>query len=82
MWNSSKKRKVGGIDAPIEILIIKTLKGNREPLSTYSIAKLLGVSWSTVNAHCYKLKSTGTIDGRMESSQLGQKKVVWYLEEK
>ncbi len=67
------------INTPIDGLIITALKKSKEPLSTYGLAKHTGVSWSTVNAHCYKLKSGGAINERTERSHAGQKKVLWYL---
>lgn len=70
------------INTPIDRLIITTLKKSKEPVSTYGIAKHNGISWSTANTHCYKLKSMGIINGKIRSSHLGQKKVFWYLEGK
>ena len=65
--------------SPIDRLIVITLKSNEKPLSTYKLAKEANVSWSTVNAHCYKLKSMGLVDRRSTKSHFGQKKIFWSL---
>lgn len=58
--------------------IIKLLK--KAPLSTYQITKELKVSWSTVNSHCYKLKSMNILDSKIEESKFGLKpKVIWWV---
>ena len=60
--------------------IIKLLKKSSEPLSTYQVAKKLDVSWSTANAHCFKLKSFGKIEGNFKESKFGQgMKMIWWL---
>ena len=60
-------------------LIKSVLAKPKKPLSTYQIAKLAGISWSTVNMHCYKLKANGIVDCREEESRTGAKKVIWWL---
>ncbi|NOQ55252.1 MAG: HTH domain-containing protein [Nanohaloarchaea archaeon] len=63
----------------IDQLIEEKLKEAGKPVSTYALAKVTELSWSTINAHCYKLKSMGIIDGRMESAKIGQrKKLLWW----
>lgn len=62
--------------------ILAVLKESREPLSTYELAKRLGVSWSTVNTHCYKLKDAGKIECTQILPKIGAgKKVVWFVKE-
>ncbi|MEA3255716.1 MAG: hypothetical protein U9Q22_07785 [Candidatus Altiarchaeota archaeon] len=65
--------------APIDRLIVITLKSRGKPLSTYELAKETKISWSTANTHCYKLKSVGLVDRRSVRSHFGQKKVFWSL---
>ncbi len=67
----------------IDELIESTLKKNAEPLSTYQLAKDTGLSWSTINAHCYKLKSMNVIKGKLVVAKIGQrKKLIWWVEKK
>lgn len=67
----------------IDELIESTLKKAGNPLSTYQVAKDTGLSWSTINAHCYKLKSMGIIGGKLEVAKIGQrKKLLWWPEGK
>lgn len=60
-------------------LIKAVLVRSKKPLSTYEVAKLAGISWSTVNMHCYKLKSNGIVESKEEEAKTGAKKVVWWL---
>ena len=67
----------------IDALTEKILKTSRQPLSTYQIAKQVKISWSTANIHCYKLKSEGKIDGKMEKAEVGSgKKMIWWIGKK
>ncbi len=67
----------------IDELIVSTLGQKDEPMSTYKIAKQTGLSWSTINTHCYKLKSLHVIDGRLEAAKIGQrKKLLWWVDKK
>ena len=67
----------------IDLLIESTLKDAGKPISTYLLAKKTELSWSTINAHCYKLKSMGIIDCKMETAKIGQrKKLLWWLQGK
>lgn len=67
----------------IDELIESTLKKAGNPMSTYQVAKDTGLSWSTINAHCYKLKSMGIIGGKLEVAKIGQrKKLLWWPEGK
>ncbi|MEA3229987.1 MAG: winged helix-turn-helix domain-containing protein [archaeon] len=65
----------------IDELIESTLETAGKPVSTYQLAKDTGLSWSTVNAHCYKMKSMGIVDGKFEVARIGQrKKLLWWVE--
>jgi len=60
--------------------IIELLKRSSGPLSTYQIAKILKISWSTANLHCYKLKTIGKIDCMQKESKFGLgEKMVWWV---
>ena len=61
----------------VDKLIKSALKEKK--LSTYEIAKKIGVSWSTANSHCYKLKSFGVIDCKDEETKVGMKRIVWWI---
>lgn len=63
----------------IDELIVELLRKSEKPMSTYKIAKEIKISWSTVNIHCYKLKSFNVLEEKTITSQIGQKKVVWEL---
>lgn len=67
------------VNTSVDEFIIKTLKRSKEPLSTYSIAKHIGISWSTANTHCYKLQSMGIMRREIKRSHIGQKTMFWYL---
>ena len=62
-----------------EQLIVDILKKNGKPLSTYEIAKQAGISWATVNVHCLKLKYMRVIEGSIQESKIGAKKMMWWL---
>ncbi|RLG13605.1 MAG: hypothetical protein DRN71_04495 [Candidatus Nanohalarchaeota archaeon] len=71
------------VNLSIDALTQKILKTSNLPLSTYQIAKQAKISWSTANIHCYKLKSEGKIDGKMEKAEVGSgKKMVWWIGKK
>lgn len=64
----------------VEEAIVELLKKEGKPLSTYQIAKKIGVSWSTANTYCYKLKDKGVIKGEEKIARVGMnKKMVWWL---
>jgi len=66
----------------VDELIVDILTRSDEPLTTYKIAKKAKVAWSTVNIHCYKLKSVGMLKERVENPDYGRKKVIWTLTDK
>jgi Mn-dependent DtxR family transcriptional regulator len=63
----------------IDELIIELLRESEKPMSTYKIAKEAKIAWSTVNIHCYKLKSIKLLEEKTTISPIGQKKVTWKL---
>ena len=63
----------------IDELIIEILGNSAKPISTYKLAKEAKIAWSTVNIHCYKLKSMGYMEEETQISPVGQKKVMWKL---
>jgi len=66
----------------VDNLVVKIIKKEGKPLSTYLIAKLCDISWATANSHCYKLKSMSVLDGKLESGKIGaRKKVIWWMKE-
>jgi predicted transcriptional regulator len=65
--------------SPIDKLIVNTLKSVKKPQSTYRIAKDAELSWSTVNSHCYKLKSMGYLDSKVQTSKFGGKTLFWKI---
>jgi len=68
-----------GGNVPVGTVIQKVLKESKTPLSTYEIAKLSKISWSTANTHCYKLKDMGQIDGKLEIAKVGAaRKMMWW----
>lgn len=68
--------------SPIDKVIISKIKGAKKPLSTYKLAKETKLSWSTVNSHCYKLKSFGMLDMISKTTPFGQKKMLWNVKKK
>jgi predicted transcriptional regulator len=63
----------------IDKKILNLLKKLKSPLSTYQIAKKVSVTWPTAISHCYKLKSMGLIESKIEETKFGSKeKVVWW----
>jgi len=69
------------MNGEIDKLLLKILKDSENPISTYKLAKKLGISWATVNVHCYKLMSTGRIKGELKESISG-KKMFWWIDKK
>ena len=66
------------MESKVDRLIRDVLKKEKS-LSTYEIAKKIGISWSTANSHCYKLKAFGVIDCKDEETKLGMRRIVWWL---
>jgi DNA-binding transcriptional regulator YhcF (GntR family) len=66
----------------IDEAIINILKKSKELLSVYKIAKEIKLAWSTVNTHCYKLKSYNILEERTITSKFGGKKTFWGLKAK
>lgn len=63
----------------IDRLILKIIKKEGSQ-TTYQIAKLADISWSTANTHCYKMQAIGVLKGRFEQEKIGaRRKVVWRL---
>jgi len=69
----------------VDYLILRLLKqvkkyaSHEKELSTYKIAKRLHIAWTTDNINCYKLKSEGKIDGRLEKAEIEEKKkMLWW----
>lgn len=52
----------------LDSLIKSVLCESHKPLSTYEIAKKAGVSWSTANMHCFKLKAQGVLSNAQTAS--------------
>lgn len=65
------------MNGEIDKLILKLL-GERGPMTTYQLAKAAGLSWATVNVHCYKLKLQGLIRGELKKT-ISERKMVWSL---
>lgn len=66
----------------IDRLILKIMK-KEGPITTYQIAKMADISWSTANTHCYKMQAINVVKGRFEQEKIGaRRKVVWRILEK
>ncbi len=63
----------------IDELVIDILTKSDKPLTTYKIAKEAGVSWSTVNIHCYRLKSMDMLREEVVNHEHGRKRIYWEL---
>lgn len=71
---------MSGENVSVDAVTEQILARASRPLSTYEIARSAGISWSTANAHCYKLKSLGKILGKEEQRDVGAgKKMLWSL---
>ncbi len=68
--------------SPIDNIIVKVIKGSKKPVSTYKLAKVTKLSWSTVNSHCYKLMSFGILDMATKRTPFGQKTMLWNVAKK
>ena len=68
------------MNGEIDKLIIKALKEEKE-LTTYQLAKKVGVSWATIITHCLKLQATGVVDSEAKVSLSG-KKILWRIKSK
>lgn len=60
----------------IKTLILNLLK--KGELSTYEIAKVLKISWSTANVHLYMLKSENKIKKRESLKKIGSGKTIYW----
>lgn len=60
--------------------IIEVLTGEKEPLSTYKVANLVDVSWSTANTHLKDLQIKGLVQSK-EILSKGKKARVWWVEQ-
>jgi predicted ArsR family transcriptional regulator len=56
--------------------MITSALNKHKSLTTYQLAQKVGVSWATVNIHCYKLLSKGKVRVNHESSLSG-KRSIW-----
>ena len=64
----------------IDQLLLKKLEEAKGSVSTYKLAKVTNISWSTINIHCYKLEAQGKIMSKLETKQIGsRKKRIWTL---
>jgi len=63
----------------IDELIVDILTKSDKPLTTYKLAKKANVAWSTVNIHCYKMKSMGLLSEKYINPEHGRKKIIWKL---
>jgi ribosomal protein S25 len=63
----------------LDSLIQDVLRKSRKPLSTYELAKKTGVSWSTANIHCFKLKTAGVVKNRVEQRLGSRMRVIWSM---
>jgi len=70
-------------DTPINIdeIILKILRESKAPLSTYEIAKRLGISWSTANIHLKDLQINGKVKNE-EQIVKSKRRNVWWIEQK
>jgi len=66
----------------VDEFIVGILNKSAKPLTVYQIAKEAGLSWATVNIHCYKLKSNGVVNDNIYECGPGQKKTLWCVPEK
>ncbi len=65
--------------ANLDSLVQNVLRKSRKPISTYELAKKAGVSWSTANIHCFKLKTAGVVKNRIERKLGSRMRVVWWI---
>lgn len=64
----------------VDALTEQILARAERPLSTYEIAKMAKISWSTANVHCYKLKANGRLAAQEERADVGSgRKMLWSL---
>ena len=61
----------------VDECIMGVVSKSEKPLTIYKIAKESGISWATVNTHCYKLKSQGVLNDTAFESGPGRKSVFW-----
>ncbi len=60
--------------------IIKTLRENPKPMSTYEIAKELNISWSTANIHLKDLLLKKLVKSK-EDMVKSKRRVLWWVEQ-
>jgi len=60
--------------------IIKALKEEGRPLSTYEIAKKIGSSWETASRHLHMLALEGTVK-KIKEQKGFRERILWELTE-
>ena len=84
-----EKKKIIGMELRyaedhIDKRIIEVLTESKEALTTYMLAKRVGVSWSTTQLHCYALEGRGKVEHDWDNlSNLSyMKRQLWKLKTK
>lgn len=50
-------------------------------LTTYELAKITGIAWSTTKLHCYELLDQKKIHHKIERPEIGEgKKEYWWID--
>lgn len=65
--------------ANLDSVMQDVLRKSRKPISTYELAKKAGVSWSTANIHCFKLKTAGVVKNKVEQKIGSRTRIVWWM---
>ncbi|MFP4117011.1 MAG: winged helix-turn-helix transcriptional regulator [Candidatus Aenigmatarchaeota archaeon] len=76
MPNKIDEDEVSGIDKEI----LEILTKEKDPITTYRIAKKIDVSWSTANTHLKDLQIEGLVESKEEENK-GKKSRVWWVEQ-
>lgn len=76
-----EKVKLVSVNAPNQYILDITLDALKKygRQSTYKIAKLTGVGWSTIVIALYHLETIGKVKMRIEKRSISQTKKMWEL---
>jgi len=60
--------------------IIESLTKEKDPITTYEVAKRIDVSWATASSHLKDLQIKGLVKSEEKESK-GKKSRVWWIEQ-
>lgn len=63
----------------IDKLIMDQIKKSDKGLNTYELGKIINLSWSTTNIHCFRLQAMNKLTNKLHSNLTQRRKRVWRI---